>query len=80
MKKNSYELIEKALALLGQRKPNIMFFAADVKTEYLMFYKCDYSEVEEIENQLEELGVTFVAKYECLGVERLNLWDYTFNE
>lgn len=70
-----WETIEKALKLVGLKKPNTIFVAADVRTEYLHFANLDYGEVEPVEKELNEMGVYYIGKYETLGIERDTLFD-----
>lgn len=71
----NFEIIEQALKMIGLTKPNCLFIAADVKTDYLHFAEVDYSQIWDIESELNKLGVVFIPKYETLAIERETLWD-----
>ncbi|MCF0059945.1 hypothetical protein MUK70_11900 [Dyadobacter chenwenxiniae] len=71
---NGFDIIKNALSILGEKEPNRLFIGADVRTEYLLFFEGN-PPTEKQEAELEIIGVTFVAKYECYGIERFFLWD-----
>lgn len=73
----NFKIIEQALKMIGLTKPNCLFIAADVKTDYLHFAEVDYEDdnIEKLEPELKKLGVVFIPKYETLAIERETLWD-----
>ena len=76
MNGNGYVIIEKALAILGEDRPNVLVMGADLY-DYLLFWEGD-PPTEEQEMKLDELGVRYVAKFECYGIEREILWKLKY--
>lgn len=64
------EIITEALKILEEEKSNTLFFDKD----YLYFFEGN-PPTKLQEESLNEIGVYFVGKYECFGIDKDVLWD-----
>lgn len=64
------DIITESLRILGESKSNTLFFDKD----YLYFLEGEEPSRDQ-EAKLNEIGVKWVAKYECYGIDGESLWD-----
>lgn len=70
---NGFGIINQALAIIGEEKPNTLFMGRD-GYEYLYFFEGD-EPTEEQEEELKKINVKWSGKFECYGIDRELLWD-----
>lgn len=73
---NGFDIIEKALNILGKSRPNTLFATRD----YIMFFEGSPPLSAKQETELEELGVFFVSKFECYGIDNDRLLEIAKNQ
>lgn len=74
---NGLKILETALKMLGEEKPNRLFVGSE-NQEYLLFLEADPPEDEKLIKELEFIGVYYVGKFECWGIDVDVLWDNRF--
>jgi len=60
-----FDIIEKALVVIGAKKANILFVTHD----YVMFYMGNPPESNQMEDELNNMGVYYIGKFECYGID-----------